>query len=50
MKSDDSKARAIKAAPNDRNCDNCTHRVGLDNISYCECWECNFEPKVKKDE
>ena len=37
--------KAIKASPKDRDCDNCIHKVGLDDISYCECWDCEFEPK-----
>jgi hypothetical protein len=49
MSIDDLKNKAIKAAPNDRNCDNCIHKIGLDDINYCECWDCELEPKEKKN-
>ena len=35
---------AIKAAPDDERCIRCEHRIGLDDIGYCELWECSYEP------
>lgn len=44
------KDKAIKAAPIDRDCENCIHEVQLDEFCYCDSWDCDFKPKVKKDE
>ena len=42
--------KAIKAVHNDRDCENCIHKAGIDDISYCECWDCEFEPKEEGHE
>lgn len=42
--------RAIKAVHNGQYCDTCKHLVKIDGKKYCESWNCEFEPDMRKQD